>query len=153
MPASLIDPAIMVHSLDELAKLFDEKGVETRQSASTNNNDSDALAASIWFEVAFVLRKTVLVTATQTQREVSHKTDLRTQVVEKVTRVTSELLGIGEDQISSTKTFIEMGCDGLDMVELQMALEESYPDLPFDFPELEQATTINEMVDAILTRI
>ena len=49
------------------------------------------------------------------------------QIVEKVKQIIKEQLGVEEDEITPTASFVDdLGADSLDTVELVMALEEVF---------------------------
>ena len=70
-------------------------------------------------------------------------------IVERVTKLVCEQLGVKEDEVTSEASFVEdLGADSLDTVELVMALEEEFEtEIPDE--EAEQITTVKEAVDYI----
>ncbi len=64
----------------------------------------------------------------------------------KVKGIIAEQLGVAEDEIKTTSSFIEdLGADSLDIVELVMAMEEEFE---VEIPD-EEAENINTVQDAI----
>ncbi|MBT3427389.1 MAG: acyl carrier protein [Gammaproteobacteria bacterium] len=70
-------------------------------------------------------------------------------IVERVTKLVCEQLGVKEDEVTSEASFVEdLGADSLDTVELVMALEEEFEtEIPDE--EAEKITTVKEAVDYI----
>jgi acyl carrier protein len=69
-----------------------------------------------------------------------------TNVEQKVKSIIAEQLGVGEDEIKATSSFIEdLGADSLDIVELVMAMEEEFE---VEIPD-EEAENIKTVSDAI----
>ena len=67
-------------------------------------------------------------------------------VEQKVKGIIAEQLGVAEDEIKTTSSFIEdLGADSLDIVELVMALEEQFG---ISIPD-EEAENIKTVQDAI----
>jgi len=67
-------------------------------------------------------------------------------VEQKVKSIIAEQLGVGEDEIKATSSFIEdLGADSLDIVELVMAMEEEFE---VEIPD-EEAENIKTVSDAI----
>ena len=67
-------------------------------------------------------------------------------VEQKVKGIIAEQLGVGEDEIKATSSFIEdLGADSLDIVELVMAMEEEFE---VEIPD-EEAENIKTVQDAI----
>jgi len=68
---------------------------------------------------------------------------------ERVKKIVSEQLGLGEDEISTEASFVDdLGADSLDTVELVMALEEEFGcEIPDD--EAEKITTVQEAINYI----
>lgn len=63
-------------------------------------------------------------------------------IEERVKKIVSEQLGVKEDEIQNTASFVEdLGADSLDTVELVMALEEEFEtEIPDE--EAEAITTV-----------
>jgi acyl carrier protein len=69
-----------------------------------------------------------------------------TNVEQKVRSIIAEQLGVGEDEIKPTSSFIEdLGADSLDIVELVMAMEEEFE---VEIPD-EEAETLKTVGDAV----
>ena len=67
-------------------------------------------------------------------------------VEQKVRGIIAEQLGVAEDEIKTTSSFIEdLGADSLDIVELVMAMEEEFE---VEIPD-EEAENIKTVQDAI----
>ena len=67
-------------------------------------------------------------------------------VEQKVKGIIAEQLGVAEDEIKNTSSFIEdLGADSLDIVELVMAMEEEFE---VEIPD-EEAENIKTVQDAI----
>jgi acyl carrier protein len=67
-------------------------------------------------------------------------------VEQKVKGIIAEQLGVAEDEIKTTSSFIEdLGADSLDIVELVMAMEEEFE---VEIPD-EEAENIKCVQDAI----
>ncbi|HYQ80434.1 MAG TPA: acyl carrier protein [Anaeromyxobacteraceae bacterium] len=67
-------------------------------------------------------------------------------VEQKVKGIIAEQLGVAEDEIKTTSSFIEdLGADSLDIVELVMAMEEEFE---VEIPD-EEAENIKTVQDAI----
>tara|TARA_B100000029_G_C17548466_1_gene949289 strand:- start:355 stop:585 length:231 start_codon:yes stop_codon:yes gene_type:complete len=70
-------------------------------------------------------------------------------VEDKVKKIVCEQLGVNEDEVSSSSSFVDdLGADSLDTVELVMALEEEF-DLEIADEEAEKIQTVQEAVDYI----
>ena len=67
-------------------------------------------------------------------------------VEQKVKNIIADQLGVGEDEIKISSSFIEdLGADSLDIVELVMAMEEEFD---IEIPD-EDAEKIQTIADAI----
>ena len=70
-------------------------------------------------------------------------------IVERVTKLVCEQLGVKENEVTLQASFVEdLGADSLDTVELVMALEEEFEtEIPDE--EAEKITTVKEAVNYI----
>ena len=70
-------------------------------------------------------------------------------IVERVTKLVCEQLGVKDVEVTSEASFVEdLGADSLDTVELVMALEEEFEtEIPDE--EAEKITTVKEAIDYI----
>ena len=70
-------------------------------------------------------------------------------VEQKVKGIIAEQLGVSEEEIKATSSFIEdLGADSLDIVELVMAMEEEFEvEIPDD--EAEKIKTVQDAVSFI----
>ena len=70
-------------------------------------------------------------------------------VAEKVKQIIVEQLGVDENQVDPSASFVDdLGADSLDIVELVMAFEEAFDlDIPDD--EAEKIKTVKDAVDYI----
>ena len=70
-------------------------------------------------------------------------------VEQKVRGIIAEQLGVAEDEIKTTSSFIEdLGADSLDIVELVMAFEEAFGiEIPDE--DAEKITRVREAIDYI----
>lgn len=74
----------------------------------------------------------------------------RNGVLEKVTGIVAEQLGVKVEEVAEASKFQEdLGADSLDTVELVMALEENFSiEIPDE--EAEKITTVKDAVDYII---
>ncbi|MGI9251084.1 MAG: acyl carrier protein [Pseudohongiellaceae bacterium] len=70
-------------------------------------------------------------------------------IEERVKKIVSEQLGVKEDEVKPTASFVEdLGADSLDTVELVMALEEEFEtEIPDE--EAEKITTVQLAIEYI----
>ena len=70
-------------------------------------------------------------------------------IVERVTKLVCEQLGVKDSEVTLEASFVEdLGADSLDTVELVMALEEEFEtEMPDE--EAEKSTTVKEAGDYI----
>ncbi|AGF49163.1 acyl carrier protein [Candidatus Kinetoplastidibacterium galati] len=70
-------------------------------------------------------------------------------IEQRVRKIVSEQLGVGETDISNDSSFIDdLGADSLDMVELVMALEDEFEtEIPDE--DAEKITTVQQAIDYI----
>ncbi|MGB0444984.1 MAG: acyl carrier protein [Porticoccaceae bacterium] len=70
-------------------------------------------------------------------------------IEERVIKMVAEQLGVKEEDIQSTSSFVEdLGADSLDTVELIMALEEEF-DAEIPDEDAEKIATVKDAVDYI----
>jgi len=70
-------------------------------------------------------------------------------LVEKVKQIIAEQLGVEEDEVTPSSSFIDdLGADSLDTVELVMALEENF-DLEIPDEAAEKIRTVQDAIDYI----
>jgi len=68
------------------------------------------------------------------------------ELLEKVTKVVIEKLGVKEEQVKADASFVDdLGADSLDRVELVMALEDEFD---IEIPD-EDAEKLNKVSDAL----
>lgn len=70
-------------------------------------------------------------------------------VVERVSKIVVEQLGVSEDQVTPEASFVDdLGADSLDTVELVMALEEEFnTEIPDE--EAEKIGTVKQAIEFI----
>ena len=74
----------------------------------------------------------------------------RNEVIERITEVVVEQLGVEEDVVVETATFIEdLGADSLDLVEIVMAFEDEFETTIPD-TALESIKTVGDAADFII---
>ena len=72
-------------------------------------------------------------------------------IEQKVKNIIADQLGVGEDEIKSTSSFIEdLGADSLDIVELVMAMEEEF-EVEIPDEEAENIKTVQDAVNYVTT--
>ncbi|HTN53997.1 MAG TPA: acyl carrier protein [Anaeromyxobacter sp.] len=72
-------------------------------------------------------------------------------IEQKVKNIIADQLGVGEDEIKQTSSFIEdLGADSLDIVELVMAMEEEF-EVEIPDEEAENIKTVQDAVNYITT--
>ena len=70
-------------------------------------------------------------------------------VAEKVKQIIVEQLGVDENQVDPSASFVDdLGADSLDIVELVMAFEEAF-DLDIPDEDAEKIKTVKDAVDYI----
>jgi acyl carrier protein len=76
---------------------------------------------------------------------------MSTNIEQKVKNIIAEQLGVGEDEIKPTSSFIEdLGADSLDIVELVMAMEEEF-EVEIPDEEAENIKTVQDAVNYVTT--
>jgi len=71
------------------------------------------------------------------------------QIVEKVKQIIKEQLGVEEDEITPTASFVDdLGADSLDTVELVMALEEVF-DIEIPDNDARKMRRVQDVIDYI----
>jgi len=72
-------------------------------------------------------------------------------IEQKVKGIIAENLGVAEDEIKNTSSFIEdLGADSLDIVELVMQMEEEF-EVEIPDEEAENIKTVQNAIDYITT--
>jgi acyl carrier protein len=72
-------------------------------------------------------------------------------IEQKVRNIIADQLGVGEEEIKITSSFIEdLGADSLDIVELVMAMEEEF-EVEIPDEEAENIKTVQDAVNYITT--
>jgi len=72
-------------------------------------------------------------------------------IEQKVKSIIADQLGVGEDEIKPTSSFIEdLGADSLDIVELVMAMEEEF-EVEIPDEEAENIKTVQDAVNYVTT--
>ena len=70
-------------------------------------------------------------------------------IEQKVKNIIADQLGVGEDEIKITSSFIDdLGADSLDIVELVMAMEEEF-EVEIPDEEAENIKTVQNAIDYI----
>ena len=70
-------------------------------------------------------------------------------VEERVKKIVAEQLGVKEDEVTIDASFVDLGADSLDTVELVMALEEEFEtEIPDE--DAEKITTVAQAVSYIV---
>jgi acyl carrier protein len=73
-------------------------------------------------------------------------------VAEKVKEIIVEQLGVDENQVDDSASFVDdLGADSLDIVELVMAFEEAF-DLDIPDEDAEKITTVKDAIAYIKTK-
>ncbi len=75
-------------------------------------------------------------------------------VLERIKKVTAEQLGVNEDQVIPTASFVDdLGADSLDLVELIMSLEEEFSaegkKLEIPDEDAEKLTTVQDVINYV----
>lgn len=72
----------------------------------------------------------------------------RTEILEKVRDIASDVLGVDADEITEETTFDDLDADSLDRLQLVTAMEDEF-DLEIDDDKLAAIDTVADAVDAI----
>ncbi len=76
----------------------------------------------------------------------------REEVLQMVTRIISEKLGVSESDVKETSSLTEdLNADSLDLVDLVMAVEENFG-VKIQDADLEKLSTVKDVVDYIVSR-
>lgn len=77
----------------------------------------------------------------------------RTQILEKVTKLVIEHLGVDEAKVTEDSHLSDtLGADSLDSVELIMAIEDEF-DIEIPDEEAENMTTVGIIVESIMSKL
>ena len=72
-------------------------------------------------------------------------------IEQKVKNIIADQLGVGEDEIKITSSFIDdLGADSLDIVELVMAMEEEF-EVEIPDEEAENIKTVQDAINSVTT--
>ncbi len=75
------------------------------------------------------------------------------QVEEKVKQIIVEQLGVDENQVDPSASFVDdLGADSLDIVELIMAFEEAF-DVEIPDEDAEKIATVKDAIDYIEAKV
>lgn len=72
----------------------------------------------------------------------------RTEILEKVRDIASDVLGVDADEITEEITFDDLDADSLDRLQLVTAMEDEF-DLEIDDDKLAAINSVADAVDAI----
>ena len=72
----------------------------------------------------------------------------RTEILEKVRDIASDVLGVDADEITEETTFDDLYADSLDRLQLVTAMEDEF-DLEIDDDKLAAINSVADAVDAI----
>jgi acyl carrier protein len=74
------------------------------------------------------------------------------ELLEKVTKVVMEKLGVKEDQVKSDASFVDdLGADSLDRVELVMALEDEF-DIEIPDEDAEKLVKVSDALNYVKSK-
>jgi len=75
------------------------------------------------------------------------------EIMEKISKVIIEKLGVKEDQVTPEATFVDdLGADSLDQVELIMALEDAF-DIEIPDEEAEKLKKVQDVIEYVQNKI
>lgn len=72
----------------------------------------------------------------------------RTEILEKVRDIASDVLGVDADEITEETTFDDLDADSLDRLQLVTAMEDEF-DLEIDDDKLAAINSVADAMDAI----
>lgn len=72
----------------------------------------------------------------------------RTEILEKVRDIASDVLGVDADEVTEETTFDDLDADSLDRLQLVTAMEDEF-DLEIDDDKLAAINSVADAVDAI----
>ncbi len=76
----------------------------------------------------------------------------RQEVLQKVTKIIAEKLGVSESEVKETSNLTEdLNADSLDLVDLVMAVEENFA-VKIQDSDLEKISTVKDVVDYIVSK-
>jgi len=77
----------------------------------------------------------------------------RSEIIDRITKVVVEQLGVGEDAVNESSSFIkDLGADSLDLVEIVMAFEDEF-EASIPDTALEHIVTVGDAADNILAQL
>lgn len=72
---------------------------------------------------------------------------------EKLKKIISEVLNVGEDEVTMDTTFVDdLGADSLDVYQIVMGIEEEF-DIEIDNDQAEKIVTVGDAVEQIKNAI
>lgn len=72
---------------------------------------------------------------------------------EKLQKIISEVLNVGEDEITMDTTFVDdLGADSLDIFQIIMGIEEEF-DIEINNEDAEKIATVSDAVEQIKTAL
>src|SRR5450432_2099920 len=78
-----------------------------------------------------------------------HMAEEKKEIVEKVKQIIVEQLGVDENEVTPTASFVDdLGADSLDVVELVMAFEEAF-EIEIPDEDAEKIATVQSAIDYI----
>ena len=76
----------------------------------------------------------------------------REELTQKVKAITASKLCVGIDKITASSTFVDLGCDSLDVVELLMAYESAF-NVKISDVEARPIKTFEELISLISSKM